>query len=83
MVERHFIVPHFSAVGGDICWRKNPKTVLLCAILDLSHRFLQLQAEEPRKASEISLSITSRVEQFLALLMLKAVSPLRLEPKTE
>lgn len=57
--------------------------ILLCAILDLSHRFLQLTVEEPRKASEMTLSSTSRAEQFLALLMLKAVSPLRLEPKIE
>lgn len=58
-------------------------TILLCTILDLSHQFLQLLVEEPRKASEIALSSTSRVEQFLALLMLKAISPLRLEPKIE
>lgn len=82
MTERHFIAPHFPAVCG-ICWRKNPVIILLCVILDLSHRFLQLLVGKPRKASEITLSSTSRVEQFLALLMLKAVSPMRLEPKLE
>jgi len=39
-------------------------TVLLCAVLELSHRFLQLLAEEPRKASAMAVSSTSRVEQF-------------------
>lgn len=57
--------------------------ILLCVILDLSHRFLQLLLEKPRKASEMTLSSMSRVEQFLALLMLKAVSPVSLEPKLE
>lgn len=54
----------------------------LCVILDLSHRFLQLLLEKPKKASEMTLSSMSRMEQFLAL-MLKAVSPVRLEPKLE
>lgn len=80
--ERHFIAPHFSAVCG-IYWTKNPVIILVCVILDLSQRFLQLLLEKPRKASKMTLSSMSRVEQFLALLMLKAVSPVRLEPKLE
>lgn len=80
--RKGLLSPHFSAVCG-ICWRKNPVIILLCVILNLSHQFLQLLLEKPRKASGMTLSSMSRVEQFLALLMLKAVSPVRLEPKLE
>lgn len=82
MTERHFIAPHFSAVCG-ICWTKNPVITLLYVILDLSQRFLQHLLQKPRKTSEMTLSSMSKVEQFLALLMLKAVSFMRLEPKNE